>query len=216
MIHYVPEAYSRNEEIANASIHGLGIVLGLVGLVLISIKGVELENYVYLVSGVVFCVSLLLLYTSSTLYHIYKDHKKKRIMKVADHASIYILIAGSYTPFTLVGMKGTWGWTIFGIIWVIATFGVIFKFYFAGQFRFVSTLIYIMMSWLLILAGNEFFTAVSGNTFYWLLTGGIFYTSGTIFYLAKKLPYHHAIWHCFVLFGSFSHFIAIYVYLIPR
>jgi len=215
MTNHNAQGYTRNEEFANAATHSLGIALGVVGLVLMVIKGVELENYTFLVSGVIFCISMILLYTSSTLYHVFKNPKKKRIMKIADHACIYILIAGSYTPFTLVAMKGVWGWSIFGAVWGMAIIGVIFKFFYAGQFRVVSTLIYLLMGWFIVIAGNEFYEAISSESLIWTVIGGLSYTLGTGFYLAKKLPYHHAIWHSFVLFGSLSHLIAVYGYLLP-
>ena len=206
--------YSEKEERANAATHGVGIVLGVIGLVLISVKGWEQKNYLFLVTGIIFCLSIILTYTASTLYHLEREPKKRRKLKVLDHASIYVLIAGTYTPFMLVAMEKVWGWSILAIVWAIAVAGIIFKIFFVGRFRYASTIIYLFMGWLVVFAGDHFFDAISKESLYWLIVGGISFTIGTGFYLATKVPYHHAIWHCFVLFGSICHYIAAYAYLI--
>jgi len=212
---YTPPDYTRKEELLHASTHFMGILLGYLGLILFSLKGLRIENLDFLITGLVFSLSLIALYTSSTLYHGFVDPKKKRIMKIADHACIYILIAGSYTPFTLLGLKGFSGWSLFALIWTIALLGVIFKIFYASRFRFLSTMFYILMSLTIFIDAKAFFANMPGDAIFWMLLGGGFYFSGTFFYLLKKIPYNHAIWHLFVLSGSLCHFVSIYVYLLP-
>ncbi len=206
--------YSKNEELANVVTHLFGVLLGLIGLISILRKGYENNDTVYSISGLIFCLSLILLYSSSTLYHITTQPNLKKKLKILDHASIFILIAGTYTPFTMVAMHGRWAWIIFGIVWTFAFIGVIFKIFYAGKFKYLSTIIYILMGWVAVIAGPNFYESLGPKALFWVVAGGLFYTFGTIFYLAKSYRYHHAIWHLFVLLGSISHYISIFFYLI--
>ena len=197
------------EELWNAITHGLGAILSVAGgavlITLAALNGTEWQ----LISAIVFTVALMLLYTASTLYHSIPHTSAKQKLKVFDHCAIYILIAGSYTPFTLIGLREHGGWWLFGIIWILALAGVIFKLFYTGRFELISTLIYIGMGWLAVFAIKPMLQHIDTATLIWLFTGGFFYTLGTIFYMSKKIRYTHAIWHVFVMLGSASHFIAI-------
>ena len=164
----------------------------------------------------IFGATLVLLYTSSTLYHSFRNEGTKRLLRKFDHAAIFLLIAGTYTPFLLVNLRGPWGWSLFGVIWALAGAGVALKFWFTGRFRVGSTLLYIGMGWLVMVAVRPMQSNVPPAALWLLLAGGLSYTLGTVFYLWKRLPYHHAIWHLFVLGGSVCHFCAVFTAVIPR
>ncbi|WP_334073013.1 MULTISPECIES: PAQR family membrane homeostasis protein TrhA [Paenibacillus] len=208
--------YPRREEIANAITHGVGALLSLAGLVLLivfsSIKGTAW----HVVSFTIYGVSMLLLYLCSTLVHSFKEGKVKDLFEFLDHSSIYIYIAGTYTPFLLVAIRGPLGWSLFGIVWGIALLGVVFKAYFVKRFLFMSTFFYLIMGWLIVAAWGPLTAAVPEPGIVLLVTGGILYTLGTVFYVWRAFPYHHAIWHLFVLGGSITHFFAILMYLLPH
>jgi len=200
---------SPREEMANALTHGLGAVAALAGSsVLITLAAIYGDGW-QLASAIVFGVTLLLLYTASTLYHAIQYPPAKRRLQVFDHCAIYLLIAGTYTPFTLIGLRGPWGWGLFSAIWTLALAGVIFKLFFTGRFDLLSTLIYIAMGWLVIFAIKPMWQSHDGFTLAWLLAGGLFYTLGTFFYHKESIPYSHAIWHLFVLAGSVCHFVSV-------
>lgn len=203
------QQYSVGEEIANSVIHGLGVVFGVVVLTILltlsSIYGTPDHFVCYFVYG----LSVILLYTSSTLYHALPQLKAKSFFKLCDHVSIYLLIAGTYTPFLILNIKGTLGWGLLILIWSLALVGIILKFFFTGRFKILSTCIYLGMGWLIIFAAKPLSASLTSIGLWWVILGGIAYTSGTIFYLLKKVPFHHAIWHTFVLAGSISHFTAI-------
>lgn len=163
------------------------------------------------VGASVYGASLLLLYVASTLYHAISHVPTKARLKVFDHCMIYVLIAGTYTPFTLTALRGPWGWTLFGIIWSLALAGIVFKLYHTGRFEWLSTAIYIGMGWLVVVAAEPLMRSVPGSALSWLLAGGIAYTVGTVFYMSRRLPYAHAIWHGFVLAGSVCHFAAVLI-----
>jgi len=197
------------EEIANALTHGLGAVAALAGsAVLITLAAIYGDGW-QLAGAIVFGVTLLLLYTASTLYHAIQYPPAKRRLQVLDHCAIYLLIAGTYTPFTLIGLRGPWGWGLFAAIWTLALAGVIFKLFFTGRFDLLSTIIYIAMGWLVIFAIKPMWQSHDGFTLAWLLAGGLFYTLGTYFYHKEYIPYSHAIWHLFVLAGSVCHFVSV-------
>jgi hemolysin III len=160
------------------------------------------------VGASIFVATLILLYGASTSYHLASGTRVKERLKVLDHAAIYLLIAGTYTPFTLAGLRGAWGWSLFGVIWGLAAGGVVFKLFFTGRFRVVSTGIYIAMGWLVLIAIVPLVRALDAGTLAWLVAGGITYTAGTLFYHSRRL-YAHAIWHLFVLGGSVCHAIAV-------
>ncbi len=162
-----------------------------------------------IVGAAIFTATLILLYTASTLYHAARSPSLKARMKVLDHASIYLLIDGTYTPFTLVGLRGGWGWSLFGVIWGLAVAGVIFKLFAAGRFRLVSTGIYLGMGWLVLIAIGPMIRQLDPAIIVWLVAGGVAYTSGTVFYHNRRVPYSHAVWHGFVMAGSACHGVAV-------
>ena len=197
------------EELASALTHGVGAAAALAGgAVLISLAALYGDGW-QLSAAIVFGITLLLLYIASTLYHAIQHPVVKGRMKVFDHCAIYLLIAGTYTPFTLIGLRDTVGWWLFGTVWALAVFGVIFKLFYTGRFKLVSTLVYIAMGWLVILAAKPVMRALDPWTFGWLLGGGVAYTLGTFFYHRPKMRYSHAIWHMFVIAGSVCHYIAV-------
>ena len=197
------------EEIASALTHGLGAVTALgAGAVLITLAAIYGDGW-QLASAIVFGVALLLLYTASTLYHAISHPIAKGRLKVFDHCAIYLLIAGTYTPFMLVGLRGSTGWWLFGTIWTLALAGVVFKLFYTGRFKRLSTLIYIAMGWLVIVAIKPMWRSLDGFTLGWLLAGGVFYTLGTYFYHREQVRYSHAIWHLFVIAGSVCHFVSV-------
>lgn len=208
-------AIRKNEEFLNTLTHGLGIAASLVGGAgLITMTAIYGDGW-QLVGSIVFSASLVLLYSASTLYHAAKQTVLKKRLRIFDHASIYILIAGTYTPFMLVGLRGGWGWSLIGIVWGLAIVGVIAKLFLTGRFNKTSTAIYLAMGWLAIFAIGPLMNALPTSTLVWMAAGGLFYTIGTVFYLSRRIPYAHAIWHLFVLAGSACHFAAVYGHLVP-
>ena len=204
------------EELANALTHGLGAVAALAGgAVLITLAALRGDGW-QLAGAITFGVSLLLLYVASTLYHAVPHPRSKARLKVFDHCAIYLLIAGTYTPFTLVGLRGPWGWSLFAAIWTCALAGVVFKLFYAGRFRLLSTALYIAMGWLILVALRPMLDALDRWTIGWLVAGGAFYTLGTVFYHRPQLRYSHAIWHLFVVGGSVCHYIAVMAQVLPR
>ena len=203
------EKVDYRHEIASALTHGLGAVAALAGgAVLITLAALHGDAW-QLGASIVFGVSLLLLYIASTLYHSIQHPVAKARLKVFDHCAIYLLIAGTYTPFTLISLRGPWGWGLFIAIWTLAVFGVVFKLFYTGRFKLLSTAIYIGMGWLVIVAIKPMLNALDGWTLGWLLLGGLFYTLGTYFYHRESIRFSHAIWHMFVIGGSVCHFIAV-------
>lgn len=203
------------EELASAWTHGLGATGALVGgALLIALAARDGDGW-QLTAAIVFGVCLLLLYLASTLYHAARQPLAKARLKVFDHCAIYLLIAGTYTPFTLVGLRGQLGWTLFTAIWALALAGIIFKLFFTGRFKLLSTLIYVAMGWLVLVAIKPVMAALDAWTFGWLLAGGVAYTLGTVFYHRPSLPYSHAVWHLFVIAGSVCHYIAVMAQVIP-
>lgn len=203
------------EERLNAVTHGVGAVLALVGLSVLIVSAYLHGSIWHLVSFSIYGSSLFLLYLASTLYHSFSDRKLKYIFKIIDHAAIYLLIAGTYTPFTLVLLHGVLGWTVFGVIWGLALSGVVLKIFFVKRFKLLSTICYIIMGWFMLVLIKPLVAALPMMGLYWLIAGGLFYTVGTLFYLYRWFPYNHAVWHLFVLAGSVSHFITILRYILP-
>ena len=199
----------QREERASALTHGVGATAALVaGVVLVTLAALHGDGW-QLASAIVFSISLVLLYLASTLYHSFQQPVLKRRLKGFDHCAIYLLIAGTYTPFTLVGLRGTVGWSLFAAIWTLALAGVVFKLFFTGRFRKLSTLIYVAMGWLVLVAIKPVLGALDAWTFGWLVAGGLFYTLGTVFYHRESIPYAHAIWHVFCIAGSVCHYLAV-------
>jgi len=210
-----PALYTTGEERANVLTHGLGVALSVTGLtVLVTLAGLRGDAW-RVTATAIFGATLVLLYTSSTLYHGFRNEATKRLLRKFDHAAIFLLIAGTYTPFLLVNLRGPWGWSLFGVIWTLAVAGIALKFWFTGRFRLGSTWLYLGMGWLVMIALRPMVATVPSGALWLLLAGGLSYTLGTVFYLWKRLPYHHAIWHLFVLGGSGCHFFAVLVAVIP-
>lgn len=202
-------SHEMRDEFASALTHGLGAVAALAGgAVLITLAAIHGDGW-RLGASIVFGISLLLLYVASTLYHAIQHPIAKGRLKVFDHCAIYLLIAGTYTPFTLIGLRGPWGWGLFIAIWTLALCGVVFKLFYTGRFKLLSTAIYIAMGWLVIVAIKPMLDSLDAWTLGWLLAGGLFYTLGTYFYHRESIRYSHAIWHLFVIGGSVCHFIAV-------
>jgi hemolysin III len=208
-------SYSFIEEIINSVTHGAGILLSIAALVLMVVFASLSGSAVHVVSCAIFGVTLILLYTASTLYHGIPYPRVKRILKIFDHCCIYLLIAGTYTPFLLVTLRGALGWTLFGVIWFLALLGVLFKLFFIHRFKIVSTIAYVLMGWIIILAIKPLMAALPAGGLIFLVAGGLAYSLGVIFYAWKKLPFNHAIWHLFVLAGSICHFFAVLLYVVP-
>lgn len=204
-----------NEEIMNVVSHGIGILLSIIGLVILIMTARESGNTWHTVAFSIYGATLILLYLASTLYHGCPEGKAKRILKICDHSAIFLLIAGSYTPLTILVLRGKLGWTLFSIVWFIALAGIIFKIFFIKKFKSLSTILYIAMGWLVIFAIKPLYLALNTQSIVFLVLGGLLYTIGTIFYSSKKLKYNHAIWHLFVLGGSVCHFFTIF-YILPH
>ena len=207
--------YPRTEEIFNVVSHGVGFLLSVTALCLLvvfaSIKG----DTWHIVSSSIYGASLVILYFASTTFHLARNQKIRNRLNVFDHASIYLLIAGTYTPFVLVTLRGPWGWTVFGIVWGLAIAGIVLKIFYTGRFNLLSTVIYVAMGWLILIAIVPLVNSLSLSGLLWLLAGGLFYTAGAAFFLLNKLPFNHAIFHVFVLAGSICHFIAIFWFVLP-
>ncbi|HZL46234.1 MAG TPA: hemolysin III family protein [Opitutaceae bacterium] len=202
--------YSRGEEIANSLTHGVGLLLSVAGLaVLVTFAALRGDAWAVTASAI-FGASLVVLYTSSTLYHALRAPRLKQAVRIVDHVAIFLLIAGTYTPFMLVNLRGPWGWSLFGVIWALAAAGVTLKLFFTGRFRVLSTLVYLFMGWLVVVAFKPLVAALPRDSLIMLFSGGLAYSLGTVFYLWKRLPYHHAVWHLFVLAGSVCHFFAVF------
>ena len=208
--------YDAKEEKLNVLTHGFGLLMSVLALILLILKSIKSENTTIIVSSVIYGLSLIILYSASTFYHAAKDPNKRYKLNIFDHASIYVLIAGTYTPFTLVTLEGWVGWTIFGVSWGIALIGVILKLFFTGKYDKISTIAYVLMGWLIVFAIKPLIASLSTEGLIWLFAGGVFYTVGAILYSIEKIKYNHAIFHIFVLLGSFSHFMAVYYHVLPN
>lgn len=206
---------SFKEELANSLTHGIGAVLSIAGLVVLVVLSSIQGDAWRIVSFSIYGTCLILLYTASTLYHSFRSPRVKHVFRIMDHAAIYLLIAGTYTPFTLTLLRGGWGWSLFGLIWGLCLAGIVFKLFFVNKFNVLSTIIYLLMGWLIVIAGKPLIENVPAGGLYWLLAGGAAYSLGTVFYLWERLPFHHAVWHLFVLGGSVCHFFAIFLYVLP-
>ena len=197
------------EERASALTHGVGALAALAGgAVLVALASLTGDGW-QLAAAIVFSVCLLLLYIASTLYHAVQQPRAKSALKVFDHCAIYLLIAGTYTPFTLVGLRGEVGRNLFIAIWALAAAGIAFKLFFTGRFKLLSTAVYVAMGWMVVLAIEPVMAALDAWTFGWLLAGGVSYTLGTVFYHRPSMRYSHAVWHLFVVAGSVCHYVAV-------
>ena len=203
------------EGIANSVTHGIGALLSVAGLTVLVFLAIMRGGTRLIASVSVYGATLCLLYLISTLYHAIPMPRARRFLRVLDHASIYLLIAGTYTPFTLVLLRGSWGWTLFALVWMIAIGGILFKTFATGRFDALSAPLYIGMGWLVIVAIKPLLMVLPLPGFAWLFAGGLFYTGGVAFYAKDRIPYFHMIWHLCVIAGSVCHFVAILAYVLP-
>ena len=205
--------YSQREERLNVSLHALGLLLSVAALVALLLRASALDSTLVLVSFGLFGVSLVLLYSISTLYHSTQNPRRRSRLRVADHASIYVLIAGTYSPFALIVLQGSIGWSIFAASWSMALAGIVLKLFYTGRFSLLSTLLYVFMGWIILFAIQPLLASFGGPGLSWLIAGGVSYTLGAVLYSIRRLPLNHAIFHLFVLLGSCCHFVAVYFYV---
>ena len=210
------EPFSLGEEIANSLTHGIGLLLGVAALVLVVVFAALRGTAIHVVAGAIYGSTLVLLYASSTFYHALRPGRAKRVFGIFDHAAIFLLIAGTYTPFTLVTLSGGWGWSLFGIVWGIAALGVVLESVTKGRARKLQLILYLAMGWLIVVAARPLMRGLEPGGMALLMGGGMFYTLGVVFYVWRSLRFHHAIWHLFVLGGSICHFFAILLYVVPK
>ena len=203
------------DELASTLTHALGLLLALAGLPGLVVMACTRGDTWHTVSCSVYAAAVLFLYAASTLYHAVHAPRWKPLLRIIDHVCIYLLIAGTYTPFTLVMMRGGWGWTVFGLVWGFAAVGIVFKVFFTGRFELVSTVTYVLMGWIALVAAQPILERFPAGCIAWLLAGGAFYTIGVIFYALDRRPFMHAAWHLFVLGGSVCHYVAVMIYVLP-
>ena len=204
-----------NTELINGVTHGVGFLLSIAGLVVLVVLAASRGGARHVVACSVYGSTLILLYLASTLYHSVTAPRAKQVLRLIDHIAIYLLIAGTYTPFTLLTLRGGWGWSLFGVIWGLAIVGSVFKILFIGRFRKTSVVIYLLMGWLVVVGLKPLLASLPLAGFVWLMAGGAAYTLGVVFYAWKSLPHHHAIWHVFVMLGSTCHFFAVMLHTLP-
>jgi len=205
--------YSRLEESINVISHAIGLLAAIGATVLLIIRAVQTGQALYIVSFSIFVAGLVMLYSASTIYHKTTDEKARGRLRVFDHAAIYVLIAGTYTPFTLVTLRGVVGWWIFGITWTFALIGIMLKIFFTGRFKLLSTLMYVFMGWIIVFVFKPLLQNFPVNGLMWLAAGGLAYTLGAVLYSIKQIPLNHAIFHILVLVGSGCHVAAVYFYV---
>ena len=203
---------SLGEEIANSVSHGVGLVLALAAFPVLITSALKRGDATGAVAAAVFAISLVLLYSTSTLFHAFRQGRAKRVFQVLDHSAIYLLIAGTYTPFTLGVLHGTWGWILFGLVWSMALAGTLLKAIGGIRYNTLSTFVYLAMGWVVVIAADKVWTLVPGWGIFWLFAGGIAYSLGAVFFLAERIRYFHFVWHLFVVAGSACHFIAVLWY----
>lgn len=203
------------EEIANCITHGFGLALSLVGFVALLLLACLHGGVLHIVSSSIYGASLVILYLASTLYHGARSERSKHFLQIVDHCCIYLLIAGTYTPFTLVTLRGGWGWTLFGLAWGLSVAGILFRILFGNRCRGVAVASYLLLGWLCVIAIKPILTVVPTGAIAWLVAGGVAYSCGVIFFAWQRIPHHHAIWHLFVLGGSICHYIAVLLYVLP-
>ena len=205
--------YSDKEERLNVITHALGLLLSGIGLPFLIVKSFTFEGFWRPVSLVIYGLSLIILYAASTFYHAAKDPRLRRKLNIFDHAAIYVLIAGTYTPFTILALEGSLGWMIFGLTWTFALIGIVLKLFYTGRFDKLSTALYLLMGWQIMFVINPLMERFTTEGLQLLFAGGVFYTIGAVLYSIKKLPYNHAIFHVFVVLGSACHFFSVFCFL---
>jgi hemolysin III len=204
------------EEIFNSITCGIGFCLSVAALVVLIVSANRAGDAWRMVGVSIYGTSLALLFLFSTLYHAIPSKKAKDVFELLDHCTIYVLIAGTYTPFALVTLRGPWGWSLLGTVWGLAFFGIVFKIFFVSRFRVFSAIVYLLMGWLAVVVLRPFLQHLAAAGIGWLLAGGVIYSAGLIFYAWKQLPFHHTVWHVFVLAGSGCHFVAVLKYVLPE
>jgi hemolysin III len=207
--------YTLAEEVTNAVTHGTGLALSFAGLVVLVVMASPQGDAWRIVSAAIYGSTLVLLYAASTLYHSVPAPRAKAVFRTMDHAAIYLLIAGTYTPFTLVNLRGGWGWALFGTVWGLALFGAVLEAVAKHRVRILSHILYVGLGWLVAIAIKPLLDSVATGGLLLLVAGGVAYTGGVVFYASKKVPFNHAIWHVFVLAGSVCHFFAVLLFVIP-
>ena len=207
-------AQSVAEEIANSVSHGVGFLAAVAVSPVLIVSAVQRDSSAQIVGASVFAFTMVLLYLTSTLYHMLARNKAKRVLRILDHGAVFLLIAGTYTPFTLGVLRGTWGWTLFGLVWGIAVVGVALKFVGGVRYQRLSTILYLAMGWLIIIAVKPLWLNMPSWGLFWLAAGGVAYTAGVGFYAAKRIRYAHFVWHLFVIAGTACHFIAVLKYAV--
>ncbi|WP_010651269.1 PAQR family membrane homeostasis protein TrhA [Oceanobacillus massiliensis] len=207
--------FSKGEEIANAITHGIGAVMSIGGLVVLIVASVLHGTAWHVASFTIFGATMVILYLSSTMVHALPAGNAKDLFEIFDHSSIYLFIAGSYTPFTILVIQGTLGWTMFGVAWGLAIAGIVFKSYFVKKYLFTSTILYVAMGWIITVGWTEIVENLHPNGVILLVAGGICYTVGAVFYVWRGFRFHHMVWHLFVLAGTISHFFCVLLYLLP-
>ncbi len=205
-------AQSAAEEIANGVSHGVGLLAAVAVSPVLIVSAVQRDSSAGIVGASVFAFTMVLLYLTSTLYHILARNKAKRVLRILDHGAVFLLIAGTYTPFTLGVLRGAWGWTLFGLVWGIAVVGVLLKSIGGVRYQRLSTILYLAMGWLIIIAVKPLWLNMPSRGLFWLAAGGVAYTAGVGFYAAKRIRYAHFVWHLFVMAGTACHFIAVLRY----
>ena len=210
----IARKYSRKEEILNVITHGTGLLLAIAALVLLVVFSSRYGSTWHIVSFTIYGATLVILYLASTLFHSVQKQPIRNYLNIFDHSSIYLLIAGTYTPFLLVTLNGPWGWSLFGVVWGLAITGVVLKLFFTGRYDIVSLVAYVLMGWIIVIAIVPLVRNLPLGGLLWLLAGGIAYSIGAVFYIWHKIPFNHAIFHVFVLLGSLCHFVAVFWYVL--
>lgn len=204
--------YPPLEEKINILSHALGLILSLIGLVLLMVLASQAGKLVHFLAFGLYGLSIVMMFTASTVYHSARVARIRTRLRIFDHAAIYVLIAGTYTPFMLLVMPGTLGYSILSVAWIMAVLGIVLKIFYTGRFTLLSTSLYVFMGWAIVFAIKPLAAQMSEQGLFWLVTGGVSYTLGAILYAIKKIPFNHAIFHVFVLIGAFCHFLVVYRY----
>lgn len=208
--------YPVGEEIANSITHGVGASLSVAGLAVLVAFAALRGTAWHIVGAAVFGATMVIMYTASTIYHAIPHLRAKKVLRILDHSAIYLLIAGTYTPFTLANLRGAWGWSLFGVVWGLALAGIVFKALALNRLRILSVVFYLAMGWLVVVAAKPLARTVEPGGVTLLILGGLAYSFGIVFFAWRRLPFSHAIWHLFVLTGTTLHFFAVLFYVIPR
>jgi hemolysin III len=204
------------EELLNSITHGFGLALSVAGFLVLLALSIMRGDAWHVAGCSIFGATLIFLYGASTLYHSFQALHLRRVLRTLDHSAIFLLIAGTYTPFTLVNLRGSWGWSLLAAVWTLAVIGIVFKVFFVDRFAVVSTAIYLLMGWLGVVAIKPILLLLPTSGFIWLVAGGLAYTVGVVFFACRRVPYNHAIWHVFVLAGSICHYFAVVFSVLPK